>query len=408
MKKVEKKAEDQNCVERLRSDNDTEFRNAASSEFCKDKCIIQEFSATDLVNFRYFNCTANADTKDTKDEASEDVVPIDVWEEEDEAEPEIGDGGDGGGIVLHNCSWGARALSIAQEVLPQFGDNIELFSFKTTPRRYIYVRLDKLPNKYGCPEIEVSSPGAERLLKVPDDLQRFQDMPMKVSYVDDVDAKFPGKTMIFYLDVIETESGNCVWRLADVKENRDPVAKGRPFSRKQKDWRLKLPYGMVKKEDQSGILAYLLRLNTSLLMVNRLDGRTEGSERQKLVGRFNEPSNKRVKCTLISIRAGSLGINLQAANRVIIVDGSWNPTHDLQAIYQVWRYGQTNSVYAYRLLAHGTMEEKIYKRQVTKESLAARVVDRQQVHRTISKEEMLRLFDFSDDEHCETLPEINH
>lgn len=78
------------------------------------------------------------------------------------------------------------------------------------------------------------------------------------------------------------------------------------------------------------------------------------------------------------------------------------------------------------------MEEKIYKRQVTtltieclniciwgilikcrfnqvtKESLAARVVDRQQVHRTISKEEMLHLFDFSDDEHCETLPELNN
>ncbi|KAL8106083.1 uncharacterized protein LOC141678072 [Apium graveolens] len=224
-------------------------------------------------NLRYFNCTASVDTKD---EASEDVVPIDIWEEEDEAEPEIGDGGDGGGVVLQNCSWGARALSIAQEVLPQFGDDIELFSFKTTPRGYIYVRLDKLPNKYGCPEIEliesynreykkrldeagqegelpddlaieVSSPGAERLLKVPDDLQRFQDMPMRVSYVDDVDTKCPEKTMIFYLDAIETESGSCVWRLADVKENRDPAAKGRPFSRKQKDWRLKLPYGMVKK-----------------------------------------------------------------------------------------------------------------------------------------------------------------
>lgn len=56
-----------------------------------------------------------------------------------------------------------------------------------------------------------------------------------------------------------------------------------------------------------------------------------------MVERFNEPSNSRVKCTLISTRAGSLGINLHAANRVIIVDGSWNPTYDLQAIYRVWR-----------------------------------------------------------------------
>ncbi|XP_039006040.1 protein CHROMATIN REMODELING 20-like [Hibiscus syriacus] len=130
----------------------------------------------------------------------------------------------------------------------------------------------------------------------------------------------------------------------------------------------------------------------------RLDGKTESSERQKLVERFNEPTNRRVKCTLISTRAGSLGINLYAANRVVIVDGSWNPTYDLQAIFRAWRYGQKKPVFAYRLMAHGTMEEKIYKRQVTKEGLAARVVDRQQVHRTISKEEMLHLFEFSEEE----------
>ncbi|XP_030511569.1 protein CHROMATIN REMODELING 20 isoform X2 [Rhodamnia argentea] len=138
----------------------------------------------------------------------------------------------------------------------------------------------------------------------------------------------------------------------------------------------------------------------------RLDGRTESSERQKLVERFNEPQNRRVKCTLISTRAGSLGINLHAANRVVIVDGSWNPTYDLQAIYRAWRYGQTKPVFAYRLMAQGTMEEKIYKRQVTKEGLAARVVDRQQVHRTISKEEMLHLFEFGDDDNPEVSAEL--
>ncbi|XP_026421717.1 protein CHROMATIN REMODELING 20-like [Papaver somniferum] len=130
----------------------------------------------------------------------------------------------------------------------------------------------------------------------------------------------------------------------------------------------------------------------------RLDGSTPASERQKLVEKFNESTNSRVKCTLISTRAGSLGINLHSANRVIIVDGSWNPTYDLQAIFRAWRYGQRKAVYAYRLMAHGTMEEKIYKRQVTKEGLAARVVDKQQVHRTMSREEMLHLFDFGDEE----------
>jgi len=100
------------------------------------------------------------------------------------------------------------------------------------------------------------------------------------------------------------------------------------------------------------------------IMLNRLDGSTPSSDRQNLVEMFNNPENARVKCTLISTRAGSLGINLHAANRVVLLDGSWNPTHDLQAIYRVWRYGQTKPVYAYCLMTHRTMEEKIYKQQV--------------------------------------------
>jgi transcriptional regulator ATRX len=73
------------------------------------------------------------------------------------------------------------------------------------------------------------------------------------------------------------------------------------------------------------------------ITLNRLDGSTPSCDRQNLVERFNDTENTRVKCTLISTRAGSLGINLHAANRVVLLDGSWNPTHDLQAIYRVWR-----------------------------------------------------------------------
>lgn len=59
---------------------------------------------------------------------------------------QIGDGGDGGGIVLQSCSWGEQALSIARDVLLPLVD-MELYSFKTSPNGYIYVRLDKLPNE---------------------------------------------------------------------------------------------------------------------------------------------------------------------------------------------------------------------------------------------------------------------
>lgn len=91
---------------------------------------------------------------------------------------------------------------------------------------------------------KVSSPGAERLLKVPDDLDRFKEMPLRVSYLEDVELPLE-KNGVFLLESIETES--CIWKLAYVKENRDPLSKGRPLSRKQKDWRLELPFVMHKK-----------------------------------------------------------------------------------------------------------------------------------------------------------------
>lgn len=50
--------------------------------------------------------------------------------------------------MLQNVAWGEKVLSIAREVLLQFGDDIKLYAFKTTPRGYIYVRLDQLSHEY--------------------------------------------------------------------------------------------------------------------------------------------------------------------------------------------------------------------------------------------------------------------
>lgn len=210
------------------------------------------------------------------DEVEEDGELTVEWEEEEEAEPKLGDGADGGGIVLQNVPWGEHALSIAREVLSHYGDDMKLYAFKTTPRGYIYVRIDNMSNKYGCPSmeeiesfskeykkrldedgvlgkipenlaLEVSSPGAERLLKVPDDLYRFREMPMNVCYAEDEEPHCQEKRGVFFLDSVETDSETCIWRLADVKENRNPQSKGRALSRKQKDWRLKLPYSMSRR-----------------------------------------------------------------------------------------------------------------------------------------------------------------
>lgn len=97
----------------------------------------------------------------------------------------------------------------------------------------------------------------------------------------------------------------------------------------------------------------------------RLDGSTPQPRRQALVNQFNGDSS--IFVFLISTTAGGTGLNLTAANRVVIFDPHWNPSHDLQAMDRAYRFGQSRDVYVYRLIGAGSLEEVIYGRQLYKQ-----------------------------------------
>ncbi len=101
-----------------------------------------------------------------------------------------------------------------------------------------------------------------------------------------------------------------------------------------------------------------------------LTGQTEN--RQALVDRFQ--SDPAIPVFLLSLKAAGSGLNLTAASYVVLYDPWWNPAVEAQAIDRTHRIGQRNQVIAYRLLARGTVEEKIRVLQREKAALAAAVV----------------------------------
>ncbi|KAI9777077.1 MAG: hypothetical protein M1816_004923 [Peltula sp. TS41687] len=129
-------------------------------------------------------------------------------------------------------------------------------------------------------------------------------------------------------------------------------------------------------------LANLLTINKRTF--SRLDGHTVMSTRHKHVKDFNK--NGPPYIYLLATRAGGLGINLPAANRVIIMDFHFNPAWETQAIGRAYRLGQKKPVYVYRFLAGGTIMDTVYNQALFKTNLATRVVDKRNPERMAEKD----------------------
>jgi SNF2 family DNA or RNA helicase len=106
-----------------------------------------------------------------------------------------------------------------------------------------------------------------------------------------------------------------------------------------------------------------------------LTGATEN--RAELVGEFQRDPSKTV--FLLSLKAAGFGLNLTAASYAILFDPWWNPAAEAQAIDRIHRIGQTKPVIAYRLIAAGTVEQKIRALQREKSALAEAVIQEESV-----------------------------
>lgn len=83
------------------------------------------------------------------------------------------------------------------------------------------------------------------MVRIPKDLERFKDLPMYVRYIESSGDETPEKDGIMELESVDMQVGSAKWKLADVRLNRDLAGKGRGMTRKQKDWRVDLPFERI-------------------------------------------------------------------------------------------------------------------------------------------------------------------
>lgn len=195
---------------------------------------------------------ASAKPKSSSSDREEEFISEDVEHVEDEEAPSTRSV-----VVDEDATWGQRALECAQQVLSA-NDDLSLYAFRAVVNtKTVDIRLDKLSDTYGSPtldeigafsrdfnerfeamvgeeeagsiEVEVSSPGATRQVRIPEELERFRGLPMEIATAQEPDVR----VMVFN-GFVEGDSGDSTWMYADVKANRS-LNKGRGLNKKARE-----------------------------------------------------------------------------------------------------------------------------------------------------------------------------
>jgi len=203
--------------------------------------------------------------------------------------------------------------------------------------------------------------------KLYDELRRhYRDSLLKR-----VDREGLGKSKIQVLEaLLRLRQAACHPGLLDPKRSGEASAKLDSLLEQLSDVLDSGHKALVFSQFTSLLAIVRSRLDASGIVYEYLDGATR--DRQAHVERFqNDPA---CPLFLISLKAGGLGLNLTAAEYVFLLDPWWNPAVEAQAVDRAHRIGQTKQVFAYRLIARDTVEEKVLELQKTKRDLAAAIV----------------------------------